>query len=440
MDSRSEATIAVAVASSAIPAKAFARPGMPRPLAPGPPSDTSHLVVTPARRVANVKYAIRNVAAAARELEAKGRRIFYLNVGDPLKFDFATPPHLIEAVHKAMLDGQNGYAPSAGERVAREAIARHVARLGIPGVTPDEVVVTTGVSEAIDLALTALLDPGDSVLLPSPGYPLYNAVAAKIGAEVVSYDLDEDHEWSLDLALIEARIGPRTRAIVIGNPNNPTGAVYDRETLLGLLDIARRKGLLVLSDEIYDRLVYDRPHVPTATLADDVPIVTFNGLSKNYLACGWRTGWMVLCNVHLMRDYRAAILRLADARLSSPTPPQLAIPAALEGPQDHLAPTLAKLRERRDLVVRGVREIPGFSVVPPQGAFYAMPRFRVPGVTSDEAFVMDLLRETGVLLVHGSGFGQKEGTMHVRIVCLPPPDVLGEALHHLATFVRARSG
>lgn len=395
-------------------------------------------MIAPASRVEHVRYAIRGVVAEARKLEALGREVLYCNIGDPLKFDFATPPHLVEAVARAMRDGHNGYAPSAGILPAREAVARAMGKASIRGVEVDDVVITTGASEAIDLALTALLDPGDNVLMPSPGYPLYNAVAAKIGAEVVAYQLDEANGWSLDVHDIRSKVTPRTRAIVIGNPNNPTGAVYDRATLEGLLSIARDHGLVVLSDEIYDKLTFDRPHISTGSLADDVPIIVIGGLSKCFLACGWRIGWMGFCNAGRMKEYKAAVLRLADARLSSPLPAQHAIQPALDGLQEHIPPTLAKLRARRDLVVARINAIPGLSVVEPEGAFYAMPRVELPGVDDDEAFVIDLLRKTGVLFVHGSGFGQKAGTQHFRIVCLPPVDILSAALERLADYVHAR--
>jgi alanine-synthesizing transaminase len=395
-------------------------------------------VIVPARRIENVKYAIRNVVAEAKKLEALGQKILYLNIGDPLKFDFVTPPHMIEAVHRAMRDGHNGYAPSVGVLEARAAVAREAERSGLPGVTPDDVLITTGASEAIDLTLTALLEPGESVLLPSPGYPLYNAVAAKIGVQVVPYQLDEARGWSLDVSEIDGLVTKSTRAIVIGNPNNPTGAVQDRATLEALLDLARRHKLVVLSDEIYDKLTFDAKHIPTASLARDVPIVTFNGLSKNYLACGWRIGWVIFNNAHLLKDYKAGVLRLADARLSSPLPNQMAIAPALEGPQDHIPEMMKRLRVRRDLTTSRINAIRGLSLVEPHGAFYAMPRLELAGVTSDEAFVMDLLRETGVLFVHGSGFGQKPGTMHFRIVYLPPKETLERAYGLLKEFVETR--
>ncbi|HEX8434190.1 aminotransferase class I/II-fold pyridoxal phosphate-dependent enzyme [Archangium sp.] len=394
-------------------------------------------MVRPAKHIENVRYAIRNVVTEACRLEAQGRRILYLNIGDPLKFDFQTPPHLIEAVHRAMRDGHNGYTPSAGILAAREAISREATRNGLPGITPSEVLVTAGASEALELALTALLDPGDRVLLPCPGYPLYNALMAKLSVQGVPYHLDEENGWSLDLEEIDAlaRV-PGTRAILLCNPNNPTGAVLDRKVLEGLLEIARRHGLLVLSDEIYDKLLYDKTHIPTASLAKDVPILTFGGLSKAYLACGWRVGWLVFCNSHLMPELKSAVLRLADARLCSPAPQQYAIAAALDGPQDHISEMMARMRPRRDLMVRRLNAIPGLSVVEPAAAFYAMARIRLPGVTSDEDFVLSLLRETGVLFVHGSGFGQKAGTAHFRVVFLPPEALLTTAFDRLESFIR----
>jgi alanine-synthesizing transaminase len=395
-------------------------------------------VITPARRIENVRYALRNIVIEAKRLEAMGREILYCNIGDPLKFDFRTPPHLVDAACRAMREGDNGYLPSGGSLEARQAIADEERRRGIEGVTADDVIVTTGASEAIELVLTALLEPGDAVLLPSPGYPLYNAVAAKLGAEVISYFPDEARGWALDPAEIESRVTPRTRAIVICNPNNPTGAVYSKESLEGLLEVARRHDLLVLSDEIYRKLIYERTHVPTASLARDVPVITFDGLSKGYLACGWRVGWMTFANPSRMGALKAAVLRLCDARLCSPGPMQAAIKPALEGPQDHVREAMGKLRARRDLVIERIGRIPGLSTVDPAAAFYAMPRVRHPRVQDDEQFVLELLRETGVLFVHGSGFGQLAGTQHFRLVFLPPLETLTRALDLLEQFMRTK--
>ena len=395
-------------------------------------------MIRPARRIENVRYAIRNIVVEAKRLEADGREILYCNIGDPLKFDFKTPPHLIEATYRSMRDGDNGYLPSTGSLEARKAIAQAEVERGIRGITPDDVVVTTGASEAIELVLTALLEPGEEVLLPSPGYPLYNAVAAKLDVVAGTYYLDEANGWALDPEEVASRVTPRTRAIVLCNPNNPTGAVYSKESLLGVLEIARRHDLVVLSDEIYRKLIYDQAHVPTASLADDVPVITFDGLSKGYLACGWRIGWMSFANASRMSALKAAVGRLCDARLCSPGPMQAAIRPALEGPQDHVAEMMRRLRERRDLLVTRLADIPGLSLVTPEAAFYAMPQVKHPRVGDDEQFVLELLRATGVLFVHGSGFGERPGTHHFRVVFLPPKETLTRALDLLEGFMRER--
>lgn len=392
-------------------------------------------MIQPARHIANVKYAIRNIAAEAARLEAQGMKILPCNIGDPLKFDFVTPPHLIEAVSKALKDGRNHYVASAGLKEAREAVAASLT----PAVRPEDVFITSGVSEALDLCLTALLESGDEVLLPSPGYPLYNAIAARLQAKVIPYYLDESKGWAIDAAAIEPLITPRTKAIIVCNPNNPTGSVVSREQLERVLEVARRHRLVVISDEIYDRLLFSGSHVPTATLATDVPIITLNGLSKAYLAPGWRIGWLAFSTPKLLTDVAAAVQRLADARLCGPGPFQYAIKPALEGSQGHIPEVLAKLKSRRDLTVSRLRAMKGVSVVEPQGAFYAMPSLEREWKGGDEAFVLELVRETGVLFVHGEGFGQKPGTRHFRVVFLPSEQVLSAAFDRLDAFLRARA-
>ena len=392
-------------------------------------------MIQPAKHIENVKYAIRNIAAQAAKLEAEGMKILPCNIGDPLRFDFVTPPHLIEAVTKALRDGKNQYVASAGLKEAREAIAAHMK----PAVRPEDVFVTAGVSEALDLALTALLEAGDEVLLPSPGYPLYNAIAARLQAKVVPYFLDESKGWALDADDIASKVSPRTKAIVICNPNNPTGAVATRAQLEAVLAVARKHNLVVLSDEIYDRLLFTGEHIPTATLADDVPLITMNGLSKAYLCPGWRVGWLAFNTPKLLANVATAVQRLADARLCGPGPFQYAIKPALTGPQDHIPEVMKKLRSRRDLMVTRLRAMPGVSIVEPQGAFYALPSLTREWAGGDEAFVLELVRETGVLFVHGEGFGQKPGTRHFRVVFLPQENVLSAAFDGLEKFLRARA-
>ena len=392
--------------------------------------------VAAAQRLENVRYAIRDLACVADEVAKKGHKILPLNIGDPLNFDFQTPAHLIEAVYKAMKDGKNGYAPSPGIKEALDAIRAEAERKGITSV--QDVFVTSGVSETVDICLSALLNPGDNLLTPSPDYPLYSAVLAKLGIELNTYSLNEDDGWQPDLIDVHKRIGPRTRGIVLINPNNPTGAVCSRRMLEAIAELARRNNLIIFADEIYDKLILDDdPHIALASVAPDVPIVTFGGLSKNYLAPGWRIGWgMVSGDAAAVKPYVEGIGRLLRSRLCANHPEQYAIKAALEGPQDHLKEVAGKLRARRDLTVKWCGSTPRVSCVSPKGAFYAFPRLDIP--EGDDVFVKELLVQKYVLVVNGSGFGQKKGTKHFRIVFLPDEQTLTTAYAGIASFMKAR--
>jgi len=384
-------------------------------------------------RLEHVHYAIRDITVVAEQLARQGKEILPLNIGDPLQFDFRTPSHLIEAVTKAMWDGQDGYAPSLGMPDALDAIRSEAERKGIRNIR--SAFVTQGVSEAVDLALTALVNPGEDVLTPCPEYPLYSAVLAKLEARPNAYGLKEAEGWEPDVEDLARKITGKTRAIVVINPNNPTGAVYARRTLEAIADVARRHGLLILADEIYDKLVLGgEPHYSLAALAPDVPVITFNGLSKAYLVPGWRVGWGIASGPEqALAPYLEGIHKLLRARLSANRPQQYAIRPALEGPQEHLKGIVAKLRARRDLTVNWCNSNPGISCVPPQGAFYAFPRIEV--TEDDEQFVRRLLQEKQVLLVHGSGFGRPEGTAHFRIVFLPGEDTLRRAYRSIDEFM-----
>ena len=392
--------------------------------------------IAAASRLDNVRYAIRDLACIADEVIQQGHKVLALNVGDPNIFDFKTPDHLIEAVYKAMKDGKNGYAPSSGIKQALDAIRLEAARKGIP--TVQDVFVTTGVSETVDLCLTALLNPGDNLLTPCPDYPLYSAVLAKLGVGLNTYYLNEEDAWQPDLEDIKRKITARTRGIVLINPNNPTGSVCSRAMLEQIAELARRHNLVIFADEIYDKLILDDDeHISMAAAAPDVPVVTFGGLSKNYLVPGWRIGWGIVSGeAATVKNYNEGIQRLLRARLCANHPEQYAIKAALEGPQDHLIEVRKKLRSRRDLTVQWCNSTPRVSCVSPRGAFYAYPRIDIP--EGDDVFVKELILQKHVMVVHGSGFGQKPGTKHFRIVFLPDEKTLSRAYEAIAEFLSTR--
>ncbi len=384
--------------------------------------------------MANVSYAIRDVVVAADQVASQGHKILYLNIGDPGKFDFPTPPHMIEAAERAMRAGFNDYGESLGERGAVRAIRAQAEANGFQNI--QGIMVGYGSGEVIEHCLTALLNPGDNVLTPCPEYPLYGAVLGKIGAEPNPYFLSEENGWQPDLEDLAARINPRTKAILLINPNNPTGAVYSRATLERVVELARRHNLLILADEIYDKLILDDDceHVSIATLAPDLPVITFNGLSKAYLVPGWRVGWAIATGpAESLGNYLEAVYKLLRARLSAPHPFMHAIAPALEGPQDHLKVVREKLRRRRDLTVEWAARTPRVSLVAPQGAFYAFPKLDI--AEEDMKFVTGLLQEKHVLCVHGAGFGQRPGTRHMRIVFLPQEDVLQQAYRGITEYI-----
>ncbi len=295
-------------------------------------------------------YAIRDLVVIADQIAREGKEILYLNIGDPCLYGFQTPPHMIEAAHKAMTDGINGYGNSLGLNSAVQAIRNEAEGKGFENI--QSVFVTMGSGEAVDACLTALVNPGDNVLTPCPDYPLYSATLAKNSCVLTSYRLKEEEGWEPDLDDMAAKINSRTRGIVIINPNNPTGAVYSRRTLEAIAELARRNNLIIFSDEIYDRLILDptETHVPIATLAPDVPVVTFNGLSKAYCCPGWRLGWGIATGPEdSLKPFLEGVYKLLRSRLSAPHPLQYAIQPALEGPQDHLRAMNQKLRCRRDI-------------------------------------------------------------------------------------------
>ena len=386
-----------------------------------------------ASRVHGFSYAIRNIVAEALKVEAAGTRVRYLNIGDPIPFGFKTPPHLIEAVERAMRDDQNGYTPSTGIQSAREAVAADFVARGL-NIDADRVLLTAGTSEGIELALSALVDAEDEVLIPSPTYPLYTAVLAKLGARAVYYKTDPTNGWLPDLDHMRSLVSPKTRALVAINPNNPTGAIYPEATQRAMLELASSHGFVLLADEVYGDLGYDGPVPPMGLLDPEAPFISFSSLSKAYLAPGWRAGWMAVGANPRMDDVLAAIKKLADGRVCSNGPMQAAILAALSNDRSHLQVFTKALRERAELTSSCLNAIDGIKCVTPSAAFYAMPQVSLPAGKTDEDYVLGLLRSTGVLCVYGSGFGLPAEGGFFRVVFLADPKELTEIYELISTF------
>ncbi len=397
-------------------------------------------MVPQASRLRDVRYDIRGpVLRRARQLEADGHQILKLNLGNPAPFGLDAPESVLRDVVHSLRDAQ-GYSDARGIYPARLAVAESFARKGVAGVSPDDVFLGNGVSELIVMALQGLLDPGDEVLIPSPDYPLWTGAVGLCGGRAVHYGCDEQAGWAPDLGHVAEQIGPRTRALVIINPNNPTGAVYSRQTLLGLLDLARRHGLLVLTDEIYDQIIYDAAvHECAAALAPDLLVMTLGGLSKTYRLAGFRSGWLVVSGPRgEAAEYLEGLELLANMRMCPNVPAQHAIVPALGG-RNSIAGLLqpgGRLREQRDHAWQKINEIPGVDCVRPDGALYLFPRLDpdVHKISDDERMVIDLLEQQHLLLTHGTGFNLPT-TDHLRLVFLAPVDVLDDAIGRLARFL-----
>jgi len=397
------------------------------------------------RKLQDVCYDIRGpVLEEAKRLEEEGRRIIKLNIGNPAPFGFEAPEEVLVDVIRNLPNAQ-GYSDSQGLLSARTAVIQHYQAQGLDVEDVDDVWLGNGVSELISLALQAMLDNGDEVLIPAPDYPLWTATTSLAGGTPVHYLCDEASGWQPDLEDIAAKITPRTKAIVVINPNNPTGAVYAEATLRAIADLARQHNLVVLADEIYDKILYDDAvHTPFAKIAPDVFTLTFNGLSKAYRLAGFRSGWMLVTGPKKhATSYLEGITILANMRLCANVPAQHAIQLCLGGRQsirDLVLPG-GRLREQRDATVETLRAIPGVSVVQPKGALYAFPRLdpeRYP-IKDDQQFILQLLREQHVLVVQGTGFNWPT-TDHFRIVTLPRTEDLTEAIGRIGQFLAAYDG
>jgi alanine-synthesizing transaminase len=399
-------------------------------------------MVKKSSKLDNVLYDIRGpVLEEAQRIEEEGHQILKLNTGNPAPFGLLAPDEVIHDM-KVNLQTSQGYCDSRGLFPARKAIMQYCQQKDIAGVDVEDIFVSNGASEAIQMAMQALLDGNDEILIPSPDYPLWTASVNLSGGKAVHYLCDEASNWYPDIGDIKKKITKRTRGIVVINPNNPTGALYPVEILREIVELARRYGLIVFSDEIYDKVLYDDArHVSTASLADDVLFVTFNGLSKAYRIAGFRVGWMIVSGgKEGAEDYISGLTMLASMRLCSNVPGQSIIQTALGGYQSiyDLTKPGGRLREQRDLCYEMVNAIDGLSCTKPQAAFYCFPKIDMKrfGINSDETFVLDLLRSEKILLVHGTGFNWSNHD-HFRIVFLPRVDELKEALAGIRRFLAA---
>ena len=387
----------------------------------------------------NVLYDVRGpVADEAARMEGEGLRILKLNIGNPAPFGFRTPDEVITDMRQQLPDCE-GYSDSRGLFSARKAIMQYAQIKNLPNVNMEGIYTGNGVSELIQLCMNALLDTGDEVLIPSPDYPLWTACTTLAGGTPVHYVCDEEAEWNPDIADMESKITSRTKAVVIINPNNPTGAVYPRELLEEIVELARRHQLMIFSDEIYDRLCMDgAEHVSIASLAPDLPCVTFSGLSKSHMIAGYRIGWMVLSgNRRSMRDFEYGVTMLSNMRLCSNVPAQSIVQTALWGYQsvERYVEPHGRIYEQRNYVYEALNSIPGISAVKPKAAFYIFPKMDVKrfNITDDEQFALDLLHEKRILITRGGGFNWGAPD-HFRIVYLPRMEILHEAMEDLADF------
>ena len=387
----------------------------------------------------NVLYDVRGpVVDEAEKMEDAGMQILKLNIGNPAPFGFKTPDEVIYDMRRQLTDCE-GYSSAKGLFSARKAIMQYAQIKKIPNVTIEDIYTGNGVSELINLSMSALLDNGDEILIPSPDYPLWTACATLAGGKAVHYICDEQSDWYPDMEDIKKKITDRTKAIVIINPNNPTGALYPREVLQLIVDIAREHQLIIFSDEIYDRLVMDgEEHVSIASLAPDLFCVTFSGLSKSHMIAGFRIGWMILSgNKEMAKDYIEGLKMLSNMRLCSNVPAQSIVQTALGGHQsvnDYILPG-GRIYEQREFIYKQLLDIPGISCVKPKAAFYIFPKMDVKrfNILDDEKFALDLLREKKILIVQGSGFNWHQPD-HFRIVYLPRIEVLKEASEKLKDF------
>lgn len=392
------------------------------------------------QRVAGVEYAIRDIVQAARAVQERGVRIDYLNIGDPVQFGFQPPQNVVQALVDAIQKGENYYAPSEGIPELRRAIASKESSKGL-AVSADDVIVTNGVSEALDMVISSIVEEGDEVLLPGPYYPPYASYVRLRGGTPVEFAVDMNTS-AVDIDDLTSKITPKTVAICLISPNNPSGVVFDRASLKAVANIASDRGIYLICDEIYDYITYDTEFVGIGRVAGSAPVIILNGFSKAHLMTGWRVGYVAFNGASPeLAAIRENLPKLARVRIASNTAVQYAALESLRGPQNYIAEFVSAVQRRRDYLISRLNDMPGISCSMPGGAFYAFPKIEdcEQKYGSDKNFVMSLLEKKGVLTVHGSGFGQKYGSGHFRIVYLPEIDTLRSAMDKLESFVSFNS-
>ena len=385
------------------------------------------------KKVAGVEYAIRDIVLAAKKVEQTGMNIDYLNIGDPVQFGFQPPNNVKQALIDAINKGENFYSSSEGLLELRQEIAKKENVKGL-SIGADDILITNGVSEGLDMVISSIVEDGDEVLLPGPYYPPYASYVRLHGGIPVEFAVDLDNSRP-DIEDIKSKITSRTIAICLISPNNPTGVVFNENSLKELVDIANQHNLYIICDEIYDQIIFDEKFVGIGKVAKDSPVIILNGFSKVHLMSGWRIGYIAFNQSSKLDALRENLPKLARVRIATSLPIQHAALESLRGPQDYINDFVSKIKKRRDLVVKRLNEMPGLSCPTPKGAFYAFPKIEDNRFGTDKEFVTKLLESKGVLTVHGSGFGEKYGSGHFRLVYLPSLEVLDSAMNKIEEFV-----
>jgi len=385
------------------------------------------------KKVSGVEYAIRDIVSAAKELEKQGRVLDYLNIGDPVQYGFQPPENVKQAYIDAIKQGENYYSPSEGIQELRSAIADKENSKGL-SIDADDILVTNGVSEGLDMVMSSIIEEGDEVLLPGPYYPPYASYIRLHGGIPIEFSVDLENSTP-DIVDIKSKITPKTVAICLISPNNPTGAVFEENSLKKLIDVANENNLYIICDEIYDQIVFDKKFVGIGKVAGDSPVIILNGFSKVHLMPGWRIGYIAFNNSPQLDSIKEHLPKLARVRISTNHPVQYAALESLRGPQEYVSEFVSELKKHRDLVVNRLNSMPEISCSNPKGAFYAFPKIENNPFKSDKEFVLNLLKSKGVLAVHGSGFGTKYGSGYFRLVFLPNMEKLNSALDKIEDFV-----